>query len=594
MKRKRETIHRGIPVAPGYGTGKALVYRPYVPVLVETVLTPDAVRDELARFRRAVRSAERELRGLHEQVTRDMGRDFADFIAVQLAMVRDPDVIEKAEAFIREKRRNAEFAYAETLKSLATPMSGSTPLFKERMLDITDVANRVLRHLLGDEARSVLEMERGTVLVAHDLPPSDAALLDPDRIAGLVLEIGGKTSHTAIMAKAKGIPAVAGAEGVTGSVEDGESVFVDGFRGLAIVSPTRNRLRGYDAEIRRRRRHLQSLSRLTDEAPVTLNKKTIDLSANIEFLAEARAAHANGARGVGLFRTEYMYLAKRRPPTEDEQYQVYSEVAKLFDPHPVIVRTFDLGGDKVLAGYTEPNPFLGFRAIRLSLENGEMFQSQLRAILRASAHGNIKVMFPMVATVEELRRAKLEVEKAKRSLRAEKVEFDDDFEVGVMVEIPSAAIIADRLARECSFLSIGSNDLTQYTLAVDRGNERVAKLFTPFHPAVLSLIKQTIDAAHRHGIWSGLCGEFASDPLGAFVLLGMGIDEMSVSAGSIPEAKNIIRSIDTDAAAEIVELALKGSTALEVERVLLREIHRRLPGLGELLAVARGGNGGSA
>ncbi len=576
-------------MAPGFGTGKVLVYRPYLPELVERVLPPESVRDELGRFRRAVRMAERELRSLVEQVTHDMGPDFADFIGVQLAMLADPAVLEQAEKWVTERRRNAEFAYSETLKTLAAPLAGSTPLFKERLLDIADVSNRVLRHLLGDESRSVLEVERGTVLVARDLPPSDAALLDSERVTGLVLEIGGKTSHTAIMAKAKGIPAVAGAEGVAGAVEDGEEILVDGFRGLAIAAPSHNRLRAYDVEIGRRRRHLQSLSRLADEAPVTLNRKTIDLSANIEFLAEARAARANGALGVGLFRTEYMYLAKRRLPTEEEQYQAYAEVARMFDPHPVIIRTFDLGGDKVLAGYSEPNPFLGFRAIRLSLENLPMFQTQLRAILRASVHGNVKVMFPMVATVEELRRAKLEVEKAKRALQSDGLEYDDNFDVGVMVEIPSAAIVADRLARECSFLSVGSNDLTQYTLAVDRGNDRVARLFDPLHPAVLSLIKQTIDAAHRHGIWSGLCGEFGSDPLGVFVLLGLGIDEISVSAGAVPETKNIIRAIDTEAAADVVALAMKGGTALEVQRTLRREIHRRFPALDDLLSEARGG-----
>lgn len=589
MKPKRERILRGIPVSPGFAQGRLLVYRPYSPRYEEVVLPPEAVPAEQARFRQAVRAARRELTQLAEQVSRDMGRDFADFVLVQSAILDDPEVLRRAEEYIASKRRNAEFAFVEVLKQLMEPMAGSTPLFRERMLDVGDVTNRVLRNLLGDQARTLLEVARGSVIFAHDLPPSDSALLDPERVVGLVLEIGGKTSHTAIMAKAKGIPAVAGIQNAVGAGTDGEDVFVDGFRGIAVVTPSRNRLRAYEVEVRRRRRHLQSLSRLADAPPVTLNKKTIDLSANIEFLAEAKAARANGAMGVGLFRTEYMYLARRRPPTEEEQYQVYAEVARLFDPHPVIVRTFDLGGDKVLPGYSEHNPFLGYRAIRLSLDNLPVFRAQLRAALRASVHGNVKVMFPMIATVEELRRAKLEVERAKQSLRAEGHRFNDDFEVGVMIEIPSAALIADRLARECSFLSIGSNDLTQYTLAVDRGNERVARLFDPFHPAVLALMKQTIDAAHRQGIWSGICGELGADPLGIFVLLGMGIDEISVAAGFIPEAKNIIMAIDTDEAAEVVGLAMKNAgTALEVERIIQREIGRRFPELAKLIAIAGG------
>jgi phosphotransferase system enzyme I (PtsI) len=582
MKRRLEKSCRGIPVSPGFALGAAHVYRQYVPVTEERVLEPGQVAEELKRFRQALHAAERELHTLHTQVKRDLGPDFADFIHVQLTLIRDEEVIKNTEAFIREAYRNAEFAYAQTVKLMSEPVAKSAdPLFKERMLDIFDVSNRVMRHLLGDDSRSLLEVEPGTVIFAHDLPPSEAALLDPRKVVGLVLEAGGKTSHTAIMAKAKEIAAVAGTGPLCDTVTEGQKVFVDGYRGLAILNPNANRLRAYDDEIERRRVYRESLSVLTTRESVTADGRTIDLSANIEFIAEARAGKRYGARGVGLFRTEYMYLAKRRPPTEEEQFLVYAEVAKLFKPYPVIIRTFDLGGDKVLAGYSEANPFLGLRAIRLMIGKLDLFGDQLRAILRASAFGNVKVMFPMVSTIEELRRAKLEVERAKGVLKARGVEFDPDFEVGVMVETPSAAIMADRLARECRFLSIGSNDLTQYTLAVDRGNEHVAKLFDPLHPAVLFLIKRTIDAAHRQGIWAGMCGEFASDLLGMLVLLGMGIDEMSVSPAMIPEAKGIIRSIDAGVAAEVASQALKLSSALEVKHLLRREMHRKFPQLAE-------------
>jgi len=580
MKRRAEKSYRGIPVSPGFALGSAHVYRQYVPDPSERALGPSEVAEELRRFRQALHAAARELHTLHIQVKRDLGAEFADFIQVQLTLISDEEVIKNTEAFIREARRNAEFAYSQTVRLMSEPVVRSAdPLFKERMLDIADASNRVMRNLLGDDSCSLLEVESGTVVIAHDLPPSEAALLDPRKVVGLVLEAGGKTSHTAIMAKAKEIPAVAGVGPICSVVADGRKTFVDGYRGLAILSPSANRLRAYDDEIERRRVYIESLSVLASRDPVTVDGRTIDLSANIEFVAEARTAKRHGARGVGLFRTEYMYLAKRRPPTEDEQFHIYAEVAKLFKPYPVIIRTFDLGGDKVLAGYSEANPYLGLRAIRLSLGHLDLFGDQLRAILRASAVGNVKVMFPMVSTIEELRRAKLEVERAKDALKTRKVEFDPDFEVGVMVETPSAAIMADRLAHECSFLSIGSNDLTQYTLAVDRGNEHVAKLSDHFHPAVLRLIKQTIDAAHQQGIWAGLCGEFASDLFGMLVLLGMGVDEMSVSPGVIPEAKGIIRTIDAGIAAEVVSHALRLGTALEVKHLLRREMDRKFPRL---------------
>lgn len=582
MKHKLEKSCRGIPVSPGFACGVVRVYRQYTPHPVERALEPSEVADELKRFRQALSVAGHELHVLHAQVKRDLGSDFADFIQVQLTLIRDEEVIKGTEAFIREARRNAEFAYAHTVKLLSEPVAKSAdPLFKERMLDIADVTNRVMRNLLGDDSRSLLEVGPGTVVFAHDMPPSEAALLDPRRVVALVLEVVGKTSHTAIMAKAKEIPAVAGAGPLCEVVADGQRVFVDGYRGLAILNPSANRLRAYDDEIERRRVYRESLSALLSRDPVTVDGRTIDLSANIEFVAEARAGKRYGARGVGLFRTEYMYLAKRRPPTEEEQFLVYAEVARLFKPYPVIIRTFDLGGDKVLAGFSEANPFLGLRAIRLTLGRLDLFGDQLRAILRASAFGNVKVMFPMVSTIEELRRAKLEVEKAKGALRARGLEFDPDFEVGVMVETPSAAIMADRLAHECSFLSIGSNDLTQYTLAVDRGNEHVARLYDHLHPAVLRLIKQTIDAAHQQGVWAGMCGEFASDLPGMLLLLGMGIDEMSVSPGIIPEAKGIIRHIDAGVAAEIAGQALELGTALEVRHLLRRAMDRKFPKLAE-------------
>jgi len=456
---------------------------------------------------------------------------------------------------------------------------------------VVDVGTRVLRHLLGEDFPSLHNLAAGSVIVAHDLPPSEAALLDARIVKGLVLEGGGKTSHTAIMAKAKEIPAVVGVGPVSHEIRDGEQVIVDGYRGMAVLRPTRTRLRAFESDVELHRRQRRSLSRLTAEEPVTLDGKMIDLSANIEFVVEAEAAVKYRARGVGLFRTEYIYLAKRRPPTEDEQYALFARVARMLKPWPVIIRTFDLGGDKVIPGYAEANPFLGWRALRLCFDNPELLKGQIRAVLRASTVGNVKMMFPMVSTLDELRRAKLFVEDARRELKRDGIRFDRQMEVGVMIETPSAALTADRIAAECSFLSIGSNDLTQYTLAVDRANERVAPLYDNLHPAVLQLIGRTVEAAHRAGIWVGLCGEFASDPLGVLVLLGLGIDELSVAPGLLPETKRIIRSIDAGSASEVVAEALRLGTAREVKRLLSHELRVRFPKLAQSLAPFRDGGG---
>ncbi|MEO0021048.1 MAG: phosphoenolpyruvate--protein phosphotransferase [candidate division WOR-3 bacterium] len=592
MSIKKEKIFRGIPVSSGFARGPVFIYQPYLPVISERVLKPEDAGPEVERFRQAVRDVEAELRELHQQVGREMGRDFAEFIDVQLALLTDEEVLNGTERYIREQLRNAEFAYSQTLKGLSVSgMAAQVPFFRERFADMADVSARVLSVLLGDNLPSIFGVKPGSVLVAHQLPPSDAALLDPAKVAGIVLEAGGKTSHTAIMAKAKEIPAVFGADAILKTVQEGDEIFVDGYRGLAILNPSANRLKTYEAEIKREQRRRASLKALVEEEPVTLDGKMIDLSANVEFLIEARQARDNGARGIGLFRTEYLFLARRRPPTEEEQFEIYRDVAELFRPFPVIIRTFDLGGDKVIPGYTEANPFLGWRAIRFCLDDTALFKNQLRAILRASAAGNVKIMFPMVATIEELRRAKLVLEEAKKELRKEGKQFDENVEVGVMVEIPSAAILAQQFARESRFLSIGSNDLTQYTLAVDRGNERVARLFDHFHPAVLRLIKNTVDAAHEQGIWVGMCGEFGADPMGVVLLLGMGVDEVSVVPGLLPETKQVIRSIDTGVAAEVAHQALKLSTALEVERLLEREVHHRFPKLARSLHAVKGAGG---
>jgi phosphotransferase system enzyme I (PtsI) len=583
---KKEKILRGIPVSSGFVISNAFIYENFFAKLTAHPIKEAEIVKEIYRFENAIAETEKELKELYEQVKREMGRDLAEFIGVQIALLKDQDTLQKTKDFIKENKLSAEYAYSEVQKKLAAPVAASSvAFFRERIADVIDVTNRVLRNLLREELPPIHEIKKGSIIIAHSLLPSEAALLDHNKVVGVITETGGKTAHTAIMIKAKEIPAIMGIENIIKQIKNGESIILDGFRGIVIINPTDKRLEFYRQESEKIERRKKYLFQLKEADPITKDGKYIDLSANIEFIAECFSAQQYGARGIGLFRTEYLYLAKHRAPTEEEQYQVFAEVASKMKPYPVIIRTFDLGGDKVIPGYIESNPFLGWRAIRFCFDDEELFKKQLRAILRASAVGNIKVMFPMVSSIEELKRAKLLLNQAKKELTAKKQPFDNQMEVGVMIEIPSAALKADALAKECNFFSIGSNDLTQYTLAVDRTNERVSKLYDHLHPAVLRLIKDTIEAAHRNNIWVGLCGEFAADPLGIVVLVGFGIDELSMTPANVPLAKEIIRTLDLSKIAAISNQILELNTPLEVIRYLQKEIHAKFPKLFEVIKI---------
>lgn len=576
---KKERILRGISISPGFGIGKVFAFSHTLPDIPEYLIDKEKA-EEVVRFKSVIEQTEKELLNLRKQIDSEMGKDLAEFISIQLALLKDREVILKTEELINKQGYNAERAYKEVVTKISEPLiSSSQPFFRERTDDIVDIAGRVIRNLLGVPAPSILEAPPGSIVIAHQLLPSEVALLDPAKVIGVAIELGGKTSHTAIMTKALGIPALAGVKNLSLRAQSGEDIVLDGNRGLVIINPSQARLKLYKKEKERLLAYQKFLSQLKEAEAVTADGKHIDLSANIEFLADTYSAIKYGAKGVGLFRTEYLYLTRRRAPTEEEQYEIFSIVAKRMNPYPVIIRTFDLGGDKMISNYTEHNPFLGWRAIRFCLDHKEFFESQLRAILRASAHGNVKIMFPLIATLEELKRAKLTLKRTKKKLKVNGIPFNEECEVGIMVETPSAAIMADSLAKECSFFSIGSNDLTQYTLAVDRGNERVAKLYDHFHPSVLRLIAQVIEAAHKNEIWVGLCGELASDPLSIPVLVGLGIDELSTSPIAIPEVKRVIRSIDISTVKDIAQRALRFHTPSGVTRFLRRILERRYPEL---------------
>jgi phosphotransferase system enzyme I (PtsI) len=452
--------------------------------------------------------------------------------------------------------------YAETLNKI------DDPYLRERALDIQDVTKRVIRNLQGKAPKTFLALTEPHILVAHNLTPSDTASMDRAKVLGIATDLGSRTSHAAILARSLNIPAIVGLHDITAKLETGQRVLLDGNDGCLIVHPTPEILTHY-AEIESRRAKVTArLKELRETTSTTRDGCHIVLSANIELPEDVEAVQANGAEGIGLYRTEFLYLNRTTLPTEDEQYEIYQRVAERVRPNPLIIRTFDLGGDKLAPGTVditdELNPFLGWRAIRFCLENVEIFKTQLRAILRASVVGNVKIMFPMISGLDELRRAIAILGECKEELRSAKIDAAEKVEVGAMVEIPSAAICASVLAPEVDFFSIGTNDLIQYALAVDRVNEKIAHLYEPTHPAVLRLLKMIADAGHAHNIWVGVCGEMAGDIALVPLLLGLGVEELSAAAILVPRVKRAVQSLSIPECRELVEETFKLNTASEI------------------------------
>jgi phosphotransferase system enzyme I (PtsI) len=576
----KEKLIKGLPASKGIGEGKVFIYETKKIQVFQTPIMSVYLKDEIERFEKALAKTRIDLLEVKKRINQEIGVDFAEFLDAQVLMLEDKSIVDLVKKQIVDEKKNAEYIYHQVISNYAQKLGESKdPYLRERVADIWDVGMRVLRNLLGLAHSSVLEAPDGSVLVAHDISPSEATLINPRHVVGIATEIGGRTSHTAITARALQIPAIVGAEGLTSKVSNGELVIVDGDRGILIKDPSASRKHLYDIARKKVVEEEKALSPYCDLKPETRDGRHIDISANIEFFAEANQAKKYGAWGVGLFRTEFLYLTRKGNPSEEEQYKVYSGLAKAMKPHPVIIRTFDLGGDKIFSDYHEANPFLGWRAIRVCLEDQEFFKIQLRAILRASVSGNVKIMFPMVATYEEIKRINLIFGEVKKQLRSAKTDFDNDIQLGIMVETPSAAVICEALATEVDFFSIGSNDLTQYTLAVDRGNERVSQLFDHFHPAVLRLIHKVIGCGHKSNIWVGLCGELAADALAIPLLVGFGINELSMSPFSIPRAKLILRALTIPECEDIAKGTLVLRTALEVRNFLRREVRKRFPAL---------------
>jgi len=561
----KERIFEGIAVSHGFVVGKVYLFD-----LEDTAITPRdiAVREvglEIARFEDALIETRKELLKIRQELADRAGRKVSDFFDAHLLVVEDRTLIAEVVKGIEEQKLNAEYIFQEGSKEYTRAfLQIKDDYIKERLSDIQDVARRVLHNLTGKKRSDLASLEEEVVVIAHDLAPSDTALMHKENVIGFATDIGGRTSHTAIMARSLAIPAVVGLGDISSAVHNGDPVVVDGSTGRVIIFPSRTTLARINREKLDLARFESKLKELKSFPAETTDGFRITLAANIEMPEDLPAVIAHGGEGVGLYRTEYFYLNRLDVPDEEEQFQAYNQVAKKLKPASVIIRTLDLGGDKFNSALDIPkeiNPFMGWRAIRFCLERQDIFKVQLRAILRASCQKNVKVMFPMVSGFTELERVLKIWEETKDDLKREGIPFYPDMEVGIMIEIPSAVVVADILARMVDFFSIGTNDLIQYTLAVDRVNEKIAYLYDPLNPAVLKLIHRTIDIGHQNNIWVGMCGEMAGDILSVPILIGLGLDEFSVSPAMIPEVKRAINSLRLADARKLAHTVLQYRSA---------------------------------
>ncbi len=578
-----EITFKGIPAAPGIVIGQAYVFGKEDLDVERQSISDEQVPLEISRFEDALIQTRQEIIILQKKIAQEMGSEHGEVFDAHLLVLEDRMLIEEVISKVKKEKLVVDYVFSEVLKRYAGVFSRiEDEYLKERISDINDVGRRILRNLLGKKRKGLADLEEEVVIVAHDLSPSDTATMHKNRVIGFVTDIGGKTSHTAIMAKSLEIPAVVGLEIGTEKIKNGDKIIVDGSSGLVIVSPDPETLKKYEVREEKFKGLNAAFASIKDLPTQTTDGKLVSLAANIEFPEEIPSVLQHGAEGVGLYRTEYFYMNRRDLPGEDEQYEAYKYLAQAFGDKPVIVRTLDLGGDKFISQFNLPkemSPFMGWRAIRFCLARPDIFKVQLRAILRASAAGNLKIMFPMISGIEELKRAKQLLFECMDELKSQGVAFNEKLEVGAMIEVPSAALTSDVLASEVSFFSIGTNDLIQYALAVDRTNEKIAYLYDPTHPAVLRLIKGVIDAGHKSKIWVGMCGEMSGEPSLALLLLGLGLDEFSMPSASILEIKNIIRSVAYEKAREIAEQALTLLTGADIDAFLRGKLKELLPSI---------------
>ncbi|MBS5003749.1 MAG: phosphoenolpyruvate-protein phosphotransferase PtsI [Haemophilus parainfluenzae] len=562
----------GIPASPGIVFGKALVLKEEKIVLDTQKISEDQVEAEVARFYAGREAAVEQLNSIHQRALKSLGEEKAAIFEGHLMILEDEELEEEIIDYLHSNKVNASVAASKIIDQQVEMLSEiDDEYLKERAGDIRDIGNRLIKNILGMHIVDLGDITEESILVAYDLTPSETAQLNLEKVLGFITDIGGRTSHTSIMARSLELPAIVGTNDVTARVNTGDYLILDAVNNRVYVNPTQaeiDELKTLEAKLAEEK---AELAKLKDLPAVTLDGHKVDVVANIGTIRDCEGAHRNGAEGVGLYRTEFLFMDRDQLPSEEEQFIAYKEVVEAMEGRLVVLRTMDIGGDKELPYLNLPkemNPFLGWRAVRIALDRREILHAQLRAVLRASAFGKLAVMFPMIISVEEIRELKSVLETLKAELRAEGKAFDENIQVGVMVETPSAAVNAKFLAKEVDFFSIGTNDLTQYTLAVDRGNELISHLYNPMSPSVLGLIKQVIDASHAEGKWTGMCGELAGDERATLLLLGMGLDEFSMSAISVPRIKKLIRHVNYQEVKALADEALQKPTATEIEQLI--------------------------
>ena len=578
-----ENIFKGIGASPGIVIGRAyLLDRRKVVVAGHQILDVD-VKGEVVRFKKALEDSKSQIEDIRKRFTKDLGRSHRYILDTHVMLLEDKMLVDSTIKRIKDQRVNAEGALRETMDSIAKKFDALPDEYlRERKHDVEQVGERVLRNLLGRNQESLADIREEAIIIAHDLAPTDTLVMRKDKVLGFATDAGSRTSHTAILARNLGIPASVGVEKITSAVKTGDVVILDGIHGVVIVDPDEETFLEYLKKQRSFKYFEQELVKLKDLPAETLDGHRVHLQGNIELPEEVVTVMDHGGAGIGLYRTEFLFLNKPSMPTEEQHYQAYRHVVERASPNEVVIRTLDVGGDKVgLPGVfeKEPNPALGLRAIRFCLSRHDIFRAQLRGILRASAHGTIKLLLPMISGLTELRATRKILDEMKGELRAEGLPFDEQMQVGVMIEIPSAALIADLLAREADFFSIGTNDLIQYTLAIDRSNEHVAYMYEPLEPAVLRLLQRVSLAAHEAKIGLAMCGEMAGDPLYAAILMGLGFEFLSMNVASIPWVKRVVRSVRMHDAVELADLVMQQPTADLARRTAETFMQERFPDL---------------
>ncbi|WP_338804792.1 phosphoenolpyruvate-protein phosphotransferase PtsI [Xenorhabdus griffiniae] len=558
----------GILVSPGIAFGKALLLKEDPIIINHKKIIPEQVEQEISRFKQGRDKSSAQLEIIRETAEKNLGAEKAEIFEGHIMLLEDEELEQEIITLIKKNLLTADAAVHSVIEDQANALEElDDEYLKERAADVRDIGKRLLKNILDMPIIDLGSIEEEVILVASDLTPSETAQLNLDKVLGFITDLGGRTSHTSIMARSLELPAIVGTTNATRQIQNGNYLILDAVNNHIYVNPSDTEIEKLKTAKSEYLTEKTELAKLKDLPAITLDGHQVEVCANIGTVRDIAGAERNGAEGIGLYRTEFLFMDRDSLPTEDEQFEAYKAVAEAVGNQAVIIRTMDIGGDKDLPYMNLPkeeNPFLGWRAIRICLDRKEILHSQLRAILRASAFGRLRIMFPMIISVEEIRELKAELALLKEQLRSENKAFDESIEVGIMVETPAAATIAHHLAKEVDFFSIGTNDLTQYTLAVDRGNELISHLYNPMSPAVLSLIKQVIDASHAEGKWTGMCGELAGDERATLLLLGMGLDEFSMSAISIPRIKKIIRNTNYDDAKALAEQALTQPTAKEL------------------------------